>query len=211
MAELEPTGVAIRRDVARWLACDAGILTVIDDPDGNPLHIGRRRSSVPLALRRAVHARNRTCAWPGCTATAIQVHHIRHRADGGHDDIENLVPECLMHHRTIHLEGISITVDPDGTPHHWRRDGTEILANPTTDHAPVTDALHAPERVTDRRLALGADPHETARQPRWHGDPLHLDDCITAIHSRRDAALQRTTPTRAAPAPGTTHPPNRAA
>ncbi len=214
LAELEPAGVAIRRDVARWLACDAGILTVIEDPDGNPLHIGRRRSSVPLALRRAVHARHRTCAWPGCTATAVQVHHIRHRADGGHDDIENLVPECPVHHRTIHLEGIWITVDPDGTVHHWRRDGTEILANPTTHQAPVTDALEAPDLVTTRRLALGADPDETARQPRWHGDPLHLHDCITAIQSRRDAALQRTTPTRAAPLgppPRTAHPRERVA
>ena len=46
-------------------------------------------------------------------------------------------------------------------------------------------------------LALGADPHETARQPRWHGDPAHLGDCIDATQARRDHALRRTNPTRA--------------
>ena len=75
MAELEPTGVRVRRDIARWLACDAGILTVIDDQDGNPLHLGPRKNPIPPSLRRAVHARYRTCAWPGCTATAVQLHH----------------------------------------------------------------------------------------------------------------------------------------
>jgi hypothetical protein len=53
--------------------------------------------------------------------------------------------------------------------------------------------------LTHRRLALGADPAETARQPRWHGDPFHLGDCIEAIHNRRDHALARTHPTREGP------------
>jgi hypothetical protein len=200
--ELEPSGVRVRRDIARWLACDAGLLTVIEDQDGNPLHLGQRRNPVPPALRRAVHARHRTCAWPGCVATAVQVHHIHHRSAGGHDDVENLVPECFEHHRQIHCDGISITRDPDGTMHHWRPDGTEIAANPAAGQPPIADALHAPVRLTQRRLALGADPHETSRQPRWHGDPAHLGDCIDAIQARRDRALRRTVPTtRSDPAP----------
>jgi hypothetical protein len=200
MCELEPSGVRLRRDIARWLACDAGLLTVIEDRDGNPLHIGRRHSIIPVALRRAVMARYRTCAWPGCVATAVQLHHVQHRSDHGHDDVENLVPECLEHHVVIHLEGIWITRDPDGTLHHWRRDGAEIVANPAAGHTPVSDALAAPAKLTNRRLDLGADPDETSRQPRWHGDPLHLGDCIEAIEARRDAALRRTNPTRDAPA-----------
>lgn len=196
MCELEPTGIRLRRDVARWLACDAGLLTVIEDQDGNPLHIGQRKNPIPPTIRRAVMARYRTCAWPGCVATAVQLHHTHHRAAGGHDDIENLVPECLEHHMMIHTHGISITRDPDGTPHHWRTDSTEITANPIVGHTPVTDALAAPDTLTQRRLHLGADPHETSRQPRWHGDPAHLGDCIDAIQARRDAALRRTIPTR---------------
>ena len=68
----------------------------------------------------------------------------------------------------------------------------------------VADAHTAPEKLTHRRLDLGADPHETARQPRWQGDPLHLADCLTAIQSRRHQALKRTTPTHYDPGP----PPN---
>ena len=79
-------------------------------------------------------SRYRTCAWPGCSATAVQMHHTHHRADGGHDDVESIVPECLDHHQLIHTEGIWITIDTNGTVHHWRADGTEILANPTADH-----------------------------------------------------------------------------
>jgi hypothetical protein len=198
MAELEPAGVKLRRDVARWLACDAGLLTVIEDADGNPLHLGQRTNPIPPAIRRAVMSRYRTCAWPGCTATAVQMHHTHHRSAGGHDDVEGIVPECGEHHRTIHLHGIAITIDPDGTIHHWRTDGTEIHANPAADHGQV-NALDAPATLTRRRLALGADPDETARQPRWHGDPANLADCIDAILSRRRQALQRTHPTRGTP------------
>ncbi len=203
MAELEPAGVKLRRDIARWLACDTGLLTVIEDRDGNPLHLGKRKSSVPPAIRKAVMSRYRTCAWPGCTATAVQMHHTHHRADGGHDDVESIVPECLEHHQLIHTHGIWITIDTNGTVHHWRPDGTEIHANPAPDHGTV-NALDAPQRLTHRRLALGADPTETARQPRWHGDPFHLGDCIEAIQARRDHALQRTHPTRNGPPPTST-------
>jgi len=201
MAELEPTGVRLRRHIARWLACDAGLLTVIEDRDGNPLHLGKRKSSVPAAIRKAVMSRYRTCAWPGCTATAVQMHHTHHRSAGGHDDVEGIVPECLEHHQLIHTHGIWITIDSNGTVHHWRTNGTEILPNPTADHPGAVNALDAPGKLTHRRLALGADPAETARQPRWHGDPFHLGDCIEAIQDRRDHALRRTHPTRQGSSP----------
>jgi hypothetical protein len=199
MAELEPAGVRVRRDIARWLACDAGLLTVIEDADGNPLHLGKRTNPIPPSIRKAVMSRYRTCAWPDCVATAVQLHHTQQRSDGGHDDIENLVPECLEHHQTIHTQSISITIGSDGTIHHRRPDGTKILANPTADHPTTANALDAPDKLTDRRLALGANPTETSRQPRWHGDPLHLADCIQAILTRRRQALARTTPPRNGP------------
>ncbi len=201
MAELEPAGVRVRRDVARWLACDAGLLTVIDDTDGNPLHLGPRKNPIPASLRRAVMARHRHCAWPGCTATAVQMHHLHHRRAGGHDDVEALVFECFTHHRTIHLHGVWITIDDHGGFHHWRPDGTEILANPHTGRDPGPDALTAPDTLAQRRLALGADPAETARQPRWHGDVLLLGDAIDAVLARRHLALRRTQPTKTPPAP----------
>jgi hypothetical protein len=209
MAELEPSGVRVRREVARFLACDAGLLTVLEDRDGNPLHLGRRTSSIPPALRKAVMSRHRTCTWPGCCATAVQLHHIHHRSAGGHDDVEAIVPECFDHHLAIHLHGIWITVDPDGTVHHWRPDGTELLANPMP--ASPTDAVRAPGELAQRRLHHGGHADATRRPPLWQGDPLSLGDCIAALESRRDAALRRTTPTRGTPVgpirPDREHPP----
>lgn len=201
MAILEPAGVRIRRDLARAMACDAGLLTVVEDADGNPLHLGRRTASIPPSLRRAVHARHRTCAWPGCTATAVQLHHVHHRARGGHDDVENLVPQCLGHHRTVHERDVTITIERDGAVRHWRPDGTEIVAVPSRLATPTTDAVRAPGALARRRRALGADPDEPARMPRWRGDPLDLGLALDALVSRRRAGLARTASAGSPPAP----------
>ncbi len=191
MAELEPAGIRIRRDIARWLACDAGILTVIEDHDGNPLHLGPRTNPIPPTLRRAVLARHRTCTWPGCCATAVQLHHIHHRAHGGHDDIEALAPQCPTHHRTIHTRHITVTVDPDGTFHHWRPDHTEIHAvppGPTTRHQrgrrpprphPTTTPLrrrphrNQPHAPLDRRPPRPQHRHRRPPHPPQRRPPPH--------------------------------------
>ncbi len=191
---LEPAGHPIRRDLARWLACDAGLLTVIEDDHGDALHLGRRHQTITPTLRRAVHSRYRTCTWPGCTATAVQLHHIHHRHALGHDDVENLVPECAHHHYLTHREHVTVTKEPDGTVHHWRNDGTEITANPHLGR-PTPHALDAPDLLAARRHQLGADPLETARMPRWLGDTLDLDTAIGALILRHRLAQQRTQPT----------------
>ena len=66
---------------------------------------------------------------------------------------------------------------------------------PTSNPSPTPSQL--PPRLTQRRLHLGADPHETARMPRWQGDPLQLHYICDALVTRRDNALQRTHPTGA--------------
>ena len=194
-AELEPAGARVRREVARWFACDAGLLTVVEDDHGDPLHLGRRTSTVSPTQRRAVHARHRTCSFPGCAATVVQIHHVHHRAHGGHDDVENYVPECRYHHGLVHRRHLVVTRDGDGTVHHWRPDGTEILADPGPPAA-RPPATVAPELLERRRRRLGADPGEAARFPRWQGDPLRLLDAVDALVARRDAARRRSRPTR---------------
>jgi hypothetical protein len=68
----------------RRLACDASIVRVIDGPDGEPLDVGRKRRTIPSALRRALWSRDRGCAFPGCTHTRfVDAHHVRHWTDGG--------------------------------------------------------------------------------------------------------------------------------
>ena len=192
---LEPAGVAIRRDAARWLACDAGLLTVLEDGNGDPLHLGRRTVTITPQQRRAVHARHRTCAWPGCTATVVQIHHRHHRAFGGHDDVENLVPECRYHHGLVHRRNILVTSDTDGTIRHWRPDGSEILANPSALDSPGMTALEASDHLRERQRRNGIDVGDRRRLPQWFGDSMRMMDAIDAIVQRQNAARRRTRPT----------------
>ena len=189
---LEPSGVRIHRDAARWLACDAGLLTVLETDAGDPLHLGPRTTTITPQQRRAVHAKYRTCAWPGCTSTVVQVHHRHHRAFGGHDDIENLVAECRYHHALIHRRRITVTVDAEGSVHHWRPDGTEVGPEPPPSTAPPVPAADGLTALEHRQSQLGLDLADPLRMPQWAGDPFHLGDCIEAIFSRRQLALRRT-------------------
>ena len=195
---LEPAGVVLRRDAARWLACDAGIQTVLEDNNGDPLHLGRRTTTLTPHLRRAVHARYRSCVWPGCTATMVQLHHRHHRSVGGHDDVENLVPLCRFHHGVVHRRGIAVSRDPNGELRFVRPDGSEVSA--TADPRPLGEppgppAGAASHVLNDRHVALGIETTDRRRLPQWMNDPFHLGDIIEALLSRRDAARRRTHPT----------------
>ena len=65
---------AIAAETARRLCCDAGIVPVVDGPNGEPLSVGRRTRSIPPSVRRALSNRDRGCRFPAappriaCTA-----------------------------------------------------------------------------------------------------------------------------------------------
>jgi Domain of unknown function (DUF222) len=100
-----------------------------------PLDIGVA-DSIPGHIRRAVMLRDRHCAWPGgCDrpATACDVHHIRHKSNGGETSVRNCAMYCEYHHETcIHRWGWQVTLHPDGTTEARSPDGRQILRN----HAP---------------------------------------------------------------------------
>jgi hypothetical protein len=92
--------------VLRRIACEAGIVPVVLGPGRTPLDVGRRQRRVTAAQRRALHARDRSCRFPGCDATRhLHAHHVVHWADGGPTDLDNLVLLCATHHRTVHQAG----------------------------------------------------------------------------------------------------------
>jgi hypothetical protein len=193
--ELDPFGVHLRRDIARMLACDAGLLTVIDDADGQPLHVGPLTTVIPRSVRRQMAIRDRTCRWPGCTSPILEAHHRRHRAHHGGHEIENLVGLCRAHHRGVHVHGVRITLDEHGNMRFWRRDGSEILASgPPGDPPLVPNAADAPAELFARHVARGADPVEPARYARWQGDPLDLAEAVDVLIARRRKHLARITP-----------------
>jgi len=85
--------------------CDCAMTRVVMDAAGLPLDVGRSRRMFTPAQRLAVVARDRQCAWNGCSTPARygQVHHVRwwHR-DGGPSDLENAVLLCGFHHHEVH-------------------------------------------------------------------------------------------------------------
>jgi hypothetical protein len=75
-------------------------------------------SQIPGSIRRAVALRARHCEWPGChkRPAACDVHHLRHRADGGETSVRNCVLLCQFHHDIcIHRWNWRLTLHPDGT------------------------------------------------------------------------------------------------
>ena len=78
-------GARVSAETSRRLACDASRVVMRHDDDGRLLEIGARTRTIPPALRRALHHRDRGCRFPGCGVRFGQGHHLRHWAHGGPD------------------------------------------------------------------------------------------------------------------------------
>lgn len=121
-------GPPLSPETVRRLACDAGLLQVVDGPDGIPQSIGRRSRIVPRAMRRVLRARDRGCRFPACTARRVDAHHIRHWAHGGKTSLDNLALLCRHHHRLVHEQGYTLESSSPGELTFRRPDGRVIDA-----------------------------------------------------------------------------------
>ncbi len=102
-------------DTVRRLACDAGIVTVLEDTDGNILNIGRKSRTVPSPVRRALNLRDQGCRFPSCTTESryAEAHHIEHWCNGGETSLENLILICHHHQALLHEGKYRVFVDDD--------------------------------------------------------------------------------------------------
>ena len=95
-----------------------------------PLDIGYAET-IPAGIRNAVILRDRHCQWAGrChqPASACQVHHVRHKANGGPTSVKDCVLLCFFHHQVvIHRWGWTLVLNPDGTTTAWNPDKTKVL------------------------------------------------------------------------------------
>jgi hypothetical protein len=95
-----------------------------------PLDIGYAET-VPAGIRNAVILRDKRCRWAGgCNqpASACEVHHVKHKKNGGKTSTKDCVLLCFFHHHVvIHRWGWTLVLNPDGTTTAWNPDRTKVL------------------------------------------------------------------------------------
>ncbi len=95
-----------------------------------PLDIGYSET-IPASIRNAVILRDNHCQWAGrCNqpAAACQVHHVKHKKNGGKTSVRDCVLLCWFHHQVvIHRWGWTLVLNPDGTTTAWNPDKTKVL------------------------------------------------------------------------------------
>jgi Domain of unknown function (DUF222)/HNH endonuclease len=133
-------------ETVKRLTCDGSVVVLTEDERGTPLDVGRKRRTVSTALERALWARDRGCAFPGCERTRyVDAHHLEHWAKGGGSVFENLALLCTHHHRLVHEGGFTMRKDAQGELTFRRPDGRVIprfgyrLADLRDDFAPSAE------------------------------------------------------------------------
>jgi len=189
----ETTGVAegtFSRETARRLACDADLVVMAHDTDGRVLDVGRKRRTVPPALRRALEHRDGGCRFPGCGCRYTDAHHVKHWSEGGETKLDNLVELCRRHHRAVHEEGFRVEVAREGRGwqvRFYRPDGRpipEVPAAPVRPPDPVGAMIRAHQRDA-------VEPDAWTATPDWHGEPLDYGLAIDMLRGVRGARDHR--------------------
>jgi hypothetical protein len=86
--------------------------------------------TIPDAIRKAVIARDKGCAWPGCNRRPAHcdVHHVKHKKHGGQTNLKNCVLLCAYHHDIcVHRLGWNLELLPDGSTRATSPDGKTTL------------------------------------------------------------------------------------
>ena len=83
------------------------------DGDGAVVDLGRAERYASKDQRRALGARDRGCAVPGCGRPPefCDAHHLVFWDDGGETDLDNLVLLCRHHHRAIHRGRLHVEME----------------------------------------------------------------------------------------------------
>src|SRR3989441_634118 len=171
-------GTHVSAETSRRLACDASRVVMRHDADGRLLEVGARTRTIPPALRRALHHRDRGCRFPGCGRPVAVGHHIRHWAQGGPTTLSNLALLCRWHHRAVHEGGYHVELEPDGTLRFRRPDGRLLpdVPPPVAVPADPVQVLRAWHDTQGLRL------HARTACPLWLGERLDLGWAIDVLH-----------------------------
>ncbi len=177
-------GPGICIETARRLACDASMVTVVEDSEGNVLNVGRKTRTVPPSIRRALNLRDHCCRFPGCTSRYVDAHHIQHWCDGGETSLDNLVLLCRYHHRLLHQKVYSITRDNQGGLMFMNPQNNEIKPNlyPQFENTCTKDCT--PLRIELENQELGLEIDWKTAVTEWRGEVMDYYMAAEALFKR---------------------------
>jgi 5-methylcytosine-specific restriction endonuclease McrA len=171
-------GARVSAETSQRLACDASRVVMRHDRDGRVVEVAARGRTIPPALRRALHHRDRGCRFPGCGVRVGQGHHIRHWAQGGPTTLSNLALLCRRHHRAVHEEGYQLDRQPAGELRFRRPDGRLLPEVPPALEL-RGDSL---QLVRAQNEVEGLHLHARTAMPSWLGEPLDVGYAIDVLH-----------------------------
>ena len=163
-------GTCLTAHAARRLACDAGLVVMIQDADGNNLSVGRRTRTVPAPIKRAMLQRDKHCRFPGCcNKVYLDAHHAEEWELGGQTRLGNLLSLCKFHHRFVHEYGYRVGMSDPQEPRFY--DPQDRLV-PDTPPRLSGDGVGLPAIVSvNAPLAITA----TTGAPRWDGGKVNYE------------------------------------
>jgi Domain of unknown function (DUF222) len=113
----------IPAEMCQELAADATWRRILTDPATNTtLDIAPKRYRPGARLSEFIHFRDKTCRWPGCNRTRVEIDHTIRREDGGLTVQTNLGDFCKAHHQLKDAPGWKVVQETNGvftfiTPH----------------------------------------------------------------------------------------------
>jgi hypothetical protein len=173
-------GARVSAETSQRLACDASRVVMQHAADGRVVEVGARNRTIPPALRRALHHRDRGCRFPGCHVRFGQGHHIRHWAQGGPTTLSNLTLLCRRHHRAVHEEWYRVDRQADGELCFRRPDGRILPEVPLPAGVPDHPASVLRARNEMEGLVMCAQ----IATPGWGGERLNVGYAIDVLHPR---------------------------
>ncbi|MGK2853373.1 MAG: DUF222 domain-containing protein, partial [Microbacteriaceae bacterium] len=138
---IEGTTDTVTLDEIDRFRCDAGVIGIKFDDNGQCLDMGREKRLFTSLQRIALSIRDGGCRWPGCDRPPswTEAHHIDHWVrDHGKTDVADGLLLCRYHHMLLHNNRWQV-----------RREGSAYWLIPPaavdSRRVPVAMPSHAPE------------------------------------------------------------------